>query len=158
MDFIFRIVMALVIFSVLPIVLMGVGIVLCLLFLGCAKVAIWILDLSYKGAKMKTLIVLVLIQTLSAGVLHAFDRSLNPDRYASVGLDISTGKLAGIQKDVAADAPHTDGGFVKGLLDLRVPISNALTVHAFGSSTGVNNNLQFSEGTEVGVGLRVYLQ
>lgn len=107
---------------------------------------------------MKTIGILIAVQMLSVGSLFAFDRTQNPDRYASVGLDVSTGKLAGIQKDVAAGAPHTDGGFVKGLLDIRVPISNAVTVHAFGSSTGVNNNMQFSEGTEVGLGLRVYLQ
>jgi hypothetical protein len=59
---------------------------------------------------------------------------------------------------VAAGAPATDGGFVKGLVDFRLPISNAVTMHAFGSSTGVNNNMQFSEGHEVGLGMRVYFR
>lgn len=89
---------------------------------------------------------------------HAYDRDKNPDRYLSVGLDVSAGHLAGILTDTPAGAPHMDGGFTKGLLDIRVPVSNAVTFHAFGSSTGVNNNMQFSEGSEVGVGLRVYLQ
>lgn len=105
---------------------------------------------------MKKLIVALVL--LSPAISFAFDKSQNPDRYTSVGLDVSTGKLAGMVKDTAAGAPHTDGGFVKGLLDVRMPISNALTLHAFGSSTGINNNLQFSDGTEIGVGLRVFLQ
>jgi hypothetical protein len=107
---------------------------------------------------MKTIGVLIALQMLSTGSLFAFDKSLNPDKFPSIGLDVSSGKLAGIQKDTVAGAPHTDGGFVKGLLDVRVPITNALTVHAFGSSTGVNNNLQFSEGSEVGIGLRIFIQ
>jgi hypothetical protein len=94
----------------------------------------------------------------SAPPAQAFDRSLNPDRYMSIGLDVSGGKLPGMLKTVPAGDPSTDGGFVRGLLDVRIPVSNALTIHAFGSSTGVNNNLQFSEGNEVGVGLRVYIQ
>lgn len=91
---------------------------------------------------------------------RAYDTKDNPDRYLSVGLDVSSGHLAGILKDTSklpADSPQTDGGFVKGALDVRVPISNAVTFHAFGSSTGINNNLQYSEGSEVGVGLRVYI-
>lgn len=105
-----------------------------------------------------SLAVIGLVLILAVLPAHAFDRSNNPDKFTSIGLDVSSGKLAGIQKDTAAGAPHTDGGFVKGLLDVRVPITNALSMHAFGSSTGVNNNLQFSEGTEIGVGLRVFLQ
>jgi len=101
---------------------------------------------------------LIIFAVAIASPLHAFDRSLNPDRFTSIGLDVSSGKLAGMPKEVTAGTPHTDGGFVKGLLDIRLPISNALTIHAFGSNTGVNNNLQFSEGNEVGVGLRVYIQ
>lgn len=88
---------------------------------------------------------------------QAFDRYNNPDQYPSIGIDLSGGKLAGMVKDDVAGTPHTDGGFVKGLLDIRVPITNALTLHAFGSSTGINNNLQFSEGNEIGIGLRVYI-
>lgn len=102
------------------------------------------------------LVVVVLLASFTP--LQAFDRTLNSDRFASIGLDVSSGKLAGIQKDTVLGAPHTDGGFVKGLLDVRVPISNVLTLHAFGSSTGVNNNLQYSDGSEVGIGLRVFLR
>lgn len=109
-----------------------------------------------RGSTMKALIVTVLV-AMGIGQALAFDRSQNPDRYMSVGLDVSSGKLAGMLKTVPAGEPATDGGFVKGLLDLRVPVSNALTVHAFGSATGVNNNLQYSEGSEVGLGFRVYI-
>ncbi len=106
---------------------------------------------------MKTVIV-VLSLLAAVAPLQAFDRSLNPDRYASIGLDVSAGKLPGMLKTVQAGAPATDGGFTKGLLDLRLPISNALSFHAFGSATGVNNNMSFSEGSEVGFGLRVFIQ
>lgn len=102
---------------------------------------------------MKTLIVASLL-ALTANA-WAFEVTHNPDRYPSVGLDVSSGHLAGIDT-VATGGPHTDGGFVKGLVDLRLPISNAVTLHAFGSSTGINNNLQFSNGDEMGLGLRVY--
>ena len=105
---------------------------------------------------IKRMIVVGLLM-MGSMVAQAFDRSQNPDRFMSVGVDVSSGKLPGILTDQVAGAPYTDGGFVKGLLDIRVPISNALTVHAFGSTTGVNNNLQFSDGNEVGIGLRVYL-
>lgn len=105
---------------------------------------------------MKSVIVASILLVSSS--VFALDRSLNPDKYPSIGLDVSGGKLAGILKDVPAGAPATDGGFVKGLLDLRMPISNAVTLHGFASSTGLNNNKQFSEGSEVGFGLRVYIQ
>lgn len=107
---------------------------------------------------MKTILCFLALQIACVGSLSARERPLNPDRFPSIGLDVSTGKLAGIAKDHAAGAPYTDGGFVRGQLDLRLPISNALTLRAFGNSTGINNNLQFSDGTEVGVGLRFYIQ
>lgn len=97
----------------------------------------------------------VVVAMFLAAPALAFDRSMNPDRYPSIGLDVSGGKLAGIPK---AAVPHTDGGFTRGLLDVRVPISNALTVHAFGSATGINNNLDYTEGSEVGLGLRIYIK
>jgi hypothetical protein len=105
---------------------------------------------------MKVIIAVVVLGILAVPA-QAFDKTQNPDRYTSVGLDVSRGNLPGLLKDTEPGAPHTDGGFVKGALDVRYPLSNAVTLHAFGSSTGVNNNLQFSEGTEIGVGLRVYL-
>jgi len=107
---------------------------------------------------MKRIIVVWTLVSTLAGVAGAWSTKENPDRYPSVGLDVSSGKLAGILKETPAGAAHTDGGFVKGLLDARVPISNVVTLHAFGSSTGVNNNLQFSEGHEVGLGMRVYFR
>ena len=99
----------------------------------------------------------VWIFSLVASPVWGFDTSRNPDQWMSIGMDVSGGHLAGMMKDVAPDTPHTDGGFIKGLLDVRIPMTNTVTLHAFGSSTGINNNLQFSEGHELGVGLRVYL-
>lgn len=94
----------------------------------------------------------------TAAVANAWEIQKNPDRYPSFGIEASTGKLAGIQKDVPAGAPHTDGGFVQGRLDVRLPISSNVTVNLVGENTGVNNNLQFSEGNRVGLGVRVYIQ
>ncbi len=105
--------------------------------------------------KLSTLVAIV---TLAAGSSFAFDKSQNPDRFLSFGVDLSTGKLPGMLTANQPGAPATDGGFVKGALDVRVPITNAVTIHTFGSTTGVNNNLQFSSGNELGVGFRVYLQ
>lgn len=116
---------------------------------------------------MKIILVALIVSSLVIPG-YAFDTKLNPDRYPSIGLDLSQGKLPGILKDTQAtgslfasvagtQAPHTDGGFVKGALDIRLPLTNILTIHAFGSATGMNNNLQYSEGSEVGIGLRVYL-
>lgn len=107
---------------------------------------------------MKTVTLAIGLLMFVSAIGGAFDRSRNPDRFMSVGLDVSSGKLPGILTDQSVGDPHTDGGFVKGLLDVRLPVSNAITFHAFGSSTGVNNNMQFSQGNEVGIGLRVYLQ
>jgi len=95
---------------------------------------------------------------LCASSAFAWSTKENPDQYPSIGLDISSGKIAGVVKDNALGLPQTDGGFVKGLLDIRVPMTNTVTVHAFGSSTGINNNKQYSEGSEVGLGLRIYLK
>lgn len=106
---------------------------------------------------MKILLMTVAVLVLMSWPSQAFDRSLNPDRYPSIGLDVSGGKLAGMQKVVAHGAPDTDGGFMKGAVDFKLPISNALTVRAFGSSTGINNNKEFTEGNEVGVGFRIYI-
>lgn len=105
---------------------------------------------------MKTAIVVMLM--LAAPVAHAFDHSENPDRYMSVGLDVSKGMLPGMEKTRPAGTPSTDGGFVKGALDVRVPVTNILTFKVFGNATGVNNNLAFTEGSEIGIGLRVYVK
>lgn len=105
---------------------------------------------------MKTRLLLLLLAVAQPCV--AFDHYGNPDHYPSIGLDVSSGKLPGMLTTLAPGQPATNGGFVKGLLDLRYPLTDVVTVHAFGSSTGVNNNLQFSGGNEVGIGLRIYLR
>lgn len=106
----------------------------------------------------------------AAAVANAWEIEKNPDRYPSIGLDVSSGRLAGLPKGGTpigsligntagiSSSANTDGKFVAGQLDVRLPVSSALTVHAFGSSTSVNNNLQFTDGHSFGAGLRVYLQ
>lgn len=104
---------------------------------------------------MKALSAVALVVVLaSAG--NAFERRYNPDRFPSLGMDLSKGKLAGMLKDTAAGAPHTDGGFVKFDLDYKYPLNDVITLRAFGALTGINNNLQFSEGNQMGVGMRIY--
>lgn len=106
---------------------------------------------------MKRVGLIVLIVSV-ASVANAWEFQKNPDRFPSFGLETSTGKLAGMAKDVPAGAPRTDGGFVQGRLDLRLPISSCITVNLSGEHTGVNNNLQFSEGHRLALGVRVYIQ
>jgi len=101
---------------------------------------------------------LMILMMLVAGKASAWQFEKNPDRLPSFGVEVSTGKLAGILKDTPAGSPHTDGGFVQGKLDVRLPVSHCVTVNVLGESTGVNNNLQFSEGNRVGLGVRVYIQ
>lgn len=108
--------------------------------------------------KLKKLTSIALLVTIMTRQSFAWEFRSNPDRYPSFGLEASEGKLAGIQKDTPSGAPHTDGGFIDGKLDIRLPISDYITVNAFGESTGINNNLQFSEGNRIGIGVRVYVQ
>ncbi len=105
---------------------------------------------------MKTIILLSAV--LLTAPVFALDTKDNPDRFPSLGFDISKGKLPGVLTSNQPGAPATDGGFVKGAFDFQLPVTNALTVRTFGSTTGVNNSLQFSEGNELGVGLRVYIR
>lgn len=101
---------------------------------------------------------LIVLIFATASVANAWEFDKNPDRYPSFDIEASTGKLAGILKDTPAGAPHTDGGFVQGHVDLRLPVSSNITLTLLGESTGINNNLQFSEGNRVGAGVRVYIQ
>lgn len=89
---------------------------------------------------------------------YAWEFEKNPDRYPSFGIEAASGHLAGTLKDTQPGAPHTDGGYVQGKLDIRLPISSMITVNFFGEQTGINNNLQFSDGSRVGIGVRVYVQ
>jgi hypothetical protein len=95
-----------------------------------------------------------LLLLLVAAPLHAFDVNKNPDRVPSFGLDLWKGQVAGLDRQTA----ETNGGTVGGLFDYRQPVTNALTVHAFAQSEGINNNLRYTDGYKIGVGLRVFLQ
>lgn len=117
---------------------------------------------------MKTLFVVSTLLLL-AGTAFGWEVPQNPDRYMSIGLDLSAGKQAGLYKSdqitlrsatqqLAATVPHSNASFVKGALDFRFPLTSALTLHAFGSSTGINNNLEFSNGHEIGLGVRVFIK
>lgn len=107
---------------------------------------------------MKTIAIAVSVVCMVAAHAGAWEFQKNPDRYPSFGIETSAGKLAGIPRATPEGAPHTDGGFVQGKVDLRLPVSSYITLNLVGESTGINNNLQFSEGHRVGFGLRVYIQ
>jgi hypothetical protein len=97
---------------------------------------------------------LTFLVLLSCGVSHGFDTGKNPDRVPSFGLDLYKGQLTGIDRKLA----ETNGGTVGGAFDFRLPVSNALTVRAFAETEGVNNNLRYSDGYKIGVGMRIFLQ
>lgn len=107
---------------------------------------------------MKIIYLTALVYFASVATAGAWEFPKNPDRFPSFGLETSAGKLAGIPKATPTGAPHTDGGFVQGKVDLRLPVSSYITVNLLGESTGINNNLEFSEGHRVGLGVRVYIQ
>ena len=102
---------------------------------------------------VKTLALLIGLLCVS-GPAMAFDRSMNPDRVPSFGLDLWKGQVAGLDRKLV----ETNGGTVGGLFDYRHPVSNSLTLRAFAESEGVNNNLRYTDGYRVGIGLRVFLQ
>jgi len=82
----------------------------------------------------------------------ARDVSENPDRIPSIGVDLWKGQVAGIER-----SGDTNGGTVGISADYRRPVSNAITLHAFGETEGINNNLKYTSGYKVGVGLRVFI-
>lgn len=107
---------------------------------------------------MKTIALTILVYFASAAAAGAWEFQKNPDRFPSFGIETSAGKLPGIPKATPDGAPHTDGGFVQGKVDLRLPVSSYITLNLLGESTGINNNLEFTEGHRFGFGLRVYIQ
>lgn len=100
--------------------------------------------------KLKLMVVLL----LCAGPASAYDRRDNPDRVPSFGLDLWKGQVAGMDRATT----QGNAGTVGGLFDYRHPISNALTLHAFAESEGINNNMAYTSGYRIGVGLRVFMQ
>lgn len=85
---------------------------------------------------------------------RALDTYGNPDKVPSFGIDIWKGQAAGVDKEKSG----TNGGTVGGLLDFRAPVTSALSLHVFGESETINNNLRYTEGYRIGVGLRVFIQ
>lgn len=102
---------------------------------------------------MRKLAAAGLLALLMIAPAQAFDKSLNPDRVPSIGLDLWKGQIAGMDRQTS----ETNGGTVGGHADFRLPVSNALSVHFFGESEGVNNNMRYTEGYKIGVGMRVFL-
>lgn len=100
--------------------------------------------------KLKLMFVLL----LCAGPARAWDRQNNPDRFPSFGLDLWKGQVAGMDRATM----QGNAGTVGGLFDYRHPVTNALTLHAFAESEGINNNLRYSDAYRIGVGLRVFVQ
>ncbi len=94
---------------------------------------------------------LLLVMMLTSNVF-AYDTSKNPDQMPSVGIDLSKGKLPGIER---ADGRFT-GGVIEWSVDYRHPVTNYLTLTGYARLTAVDNNLQFSNGNRVGVNARIY--
>lgn len=96
----------------------------------------------------------LLLSVIAPAHAHAYDTSKNPDKVPSFGLDLWKGQVAGIDRKL----DETNGGTVGGHFDFRQPVTNGLTVHAFAESEGMNNNLRYTDGYKIGLGLRVFLQ
>ncbi len=99
----------------------------------------------------KLLVVFLLGLTVSA---HAWEKGKNPDRVPSIGVDLWKGQLAGMDRQQG----QTNGGTVGFMADYRMPISNVVTIHAGGETESVNNNLKYTDGYRLTVGMRVYIQ
>lgn len=84
----------------------------------------------------------------------AFDTSRNPDQVPSIGLDLWKGQVAGLDRETV----ETNGGTVGANADFRLPVTNALSLHFFGESEGINNNLKYTDGYRMGLGMRVFIQ
>ena len=107
---------------------------------------------------MKLAMVLALLQVASLG--WASDHSQNPDRFMSIGIDGSAGKTPNIFKNGHYFTPRITENtdlFTKGAIDLRLPVTNSVTLHAFGSATDLNNRFKFKDGHEIGAGVRIYI-
>lgn len=103
---------------------------------------------------MKLIALAVTFLVLVGNPARAYDTDKNPDKVPSFGLDLWKGQVIGMDRQTS----ETNGGTVGGVADFRLPVSNALTVHFFGESEGVNNNLKYTDGYKIGLGMRVFLQ
>jgi len=104
---------------------------------------------------MKRMIIGVLL--LLPLSVQAREYKENPDRYPSIGFEVAKGQVPGIPK-AGVNGEQTNGGTVGFLGDFRLPVSDALTLHTSIQSDGINNNLAFTEGYRLAVGLRVYIR
>lgn len=115
---------------------------------------------------MKTLTLLALL-AVTAAPLYAGDTSKNPDRYVSLGMDFTYGRLpdgypglveydpAGGQNIILRETHAIQEQQIVG--DLRAPVNNWLTLSMHGgpwSQMAFNGK---SNGYTVGAGFRVYL-
>lgn len=88
---------------------------------------------------------------------HAADITKNPDQMPSIGWLLSNGHLPMTRTTVPDGLESTNGAYIRWMIDVRYPISNTVTLNFEAELTGVNNNRDFSNGTRLGVGMRVYL-
>lgn len=95
----------------------------------------------------------VLALLLLAPQVYAWEKRENPDRYPSLGVELAKGQEAGIRRDGT-----TNGGTVGFKADFRAPVTGSLTLHVSGESIGINNNLEYTSGYRLAVGMRVYIK
>ncbi len=88
---------------------------------------------------------------------HAWEKGGNPDRFPSIGVELAKGQVAGIPK-AGINGAQTNGGTVGFLGDFKFPVTQSLTLHTSFQTDGINNNLAYTDGYRLAVGLRVYLK
>lgn len=103
---------------------------------------------------MKVIAIAIALLACAHVPARALDTYGNPDKVPSFGLDIWKGQVAGVDKQGSG----TNGGTVGGLLDFRAPVTSTLSIHVFGETQSMNNNLRYTEGYRLGVGMRVFIQ
>jgi hypothetical protein len=105
---------------------------------------------------IEMLLVIVMVLVVAAPS-WAWEKSSNPDRYPSIGIELAKGQVAGIPRK-GVDGDVSNGGTVGFLGDFRFPATQSLTLHASLQSDGINNNLAYTEGYRLALGLRVYIK
>jgi hypothetical protein len=117
------------------------------------------------GFKMKKLGVLIALLMGLKGMAGAFDSPKNPDRYVSMGLDVSAANQP--QAFPGYSAISTDGtNSLRQInselnsrtvtLDLRMPMTNWLTLDAHGGNWRQEVGAAHTVGYTFGGGFRVY--
>jgi hypothetical protein len=106
-----------------------------------------------KACLARAAVILLVASTPS----FAWVKNDNPDRYPSIGVELAKGQVAGTPRK-GVDGDVTNGGTVGFLGDFRFPATQNLTLHASLQTDGINNNLAYTEGYRLAVGLRVYIK